>query len=139
MATLNLTPDEFADIALLFLADKAVNPEKVATGNAQFNEFMKRNAQQIKSKLVKYYLDSDPEQRRNYKFIKKVFNDTTKGRKFSVIRIGSEDVIKGIRKEKKEAKGLIKKIIKKLLTKKESMSINREEINLILEFIEEEE
>lgn len=142
MATLNLTPEEFADIALLFLADKAVNPEKVVTGNEEFNTFMKRNASQIKSKLLKYYLDADPERRRDYKLIKKIFQQSdSQQSKLSVIRIGPDKVIKGVRKEKKKAKGLISKIIKKLLTKKknEDLNINKEELELVLEFIEEDE
>jgi len=142
MAILNLTPEEFADIALLFLADKAVNPEKVVTGNEEFNTFMKRNASQIKSKLLKYYLDSEPERRRDYKLIKKIFQQSgSQQSKLSVIRIGPEKVIKGVRKEKKKAKSLITTIIKKLLTKKknEVININKEELYLVLEFIEEEE
>jgi len=142
MAVLNLTPDEFADIALLFLADKAVNPEKVSTGNEQFNEFMKRNSQQIKGKLVKYYLDVDPEQRRNYKLIKKAFNNAENAGRLSVIKIGPEKIVKGVRTEKKKAKSLIKTLVKKLLLKKkknEDFDINKEELELILEFVEEEE
>lgn len=142
MATLNLTPDEFADIALLFLADKSVNPEKVATGNERFDAFMKKNKQQIGGKLVKYYLDVDPEQRRNYKLIKKIFQNAENAGQLSVIRIGPEKVIKGVRKEKKKAKSLIKTIVKRLLKgkkKNEDFLMNKEELDLIFEFLEEEE
>ncbi len=137
MATLNLTPDEFADVALLYLADKAVNPEKVSKGNERFTKFMKKNSQQFKGKLVKYYLETDPEIRREYKLIKKAFAGEGRNR-LDTIRIGPEKTIKGIRTEKKKSKGLIKKIIKKLLTKKEEMGISSEELDLLLEFIEED-
>ncbi len=138
MATLNLTPDEFADVALLYLADKAVNPEKVSKGNERFTKFMKKNSQQFKGKLVKYYLETDPEIRREYKLIKKAFLGEGKQNRLDTIRIGPERTIKGIRTEKKKSKGLIKKIIKKLLTKKEDMDISSEELDLLLEFIQED-
>jgi hypothetical protein len=139
MAVLSLTPDEFADIALLFLADKVVNPEKVSEGNEQFNTFMKRTSHCIKSPLVKYYLDVDPEQRKNYKMIKKIFQRTKNAGQLSVIRIGPDEVVKGVRTEKKKAKSLLKTIMKKLLKKKnEDLNINQEELKLILEYLEEE-
>jgi hypothetical protein len=141
MAVLNLTPDEFADIALLFLADKAVNPEKVSEGNEQFNTFMKRTSHCIKNPLVKYYLDVDPEQRKNYKLIKKIFQRSKNAGQLSVIRIGPDKVIKGVRTEKKKAKSLLKTIVKKLIGRKkknEDLNINQEEMKLILEYLEEE-
>lgn len=134
MATLNLSPEEFADIVVLFLADKAVNPEKVAIGNEQFNTFMKKNSGVIKSKLLQYYLDSDPSRRREYKWIKKVFTNENAG--IQTIRIGPTKDIKSVRKEKSKAKELIKKIAKKILKKEE---INQEEANLLLEISEEVE
>lgn len=136
MAVLNLTPEEFADIVLLFLADKAVNPEKVVTGNEPFNTFMRKNAQQIKGKLLKYYLDSDPQRRLEYKLIKKIFKEGAKGQ-MGRIRIGSEKQVKGIKQEKKKAKGIIKKLVNKLLLKKENIN-NKEDLEFLLEFVEEE-
>ena len=133
MATLLLTPDEFADIALLFLADKAINPDKVAIGNEAFDTFMARNAQQIKNKLLKYYLDSPSQRRIDYKLIKKVFTDPMAG--LQTIRIGPTEKVKGARVEKSKAKGLIKKLVKKLLKKEE---LEQDEMNLLLEFLEEE-
>ena len=134
MATLTLTPEEFADIALLFLADKAVNPEKVVPGNEPFHEFMKRNAPLVKGKLLKYYLDADPLRRRDYKFIKKVFADPKAG--LQTIRIGEKGVVKMVRKEKSKAKSLIKKLIKKVLKKEE---LEQDEILLLENFLSGEE
>jgi hypothetical protein len=134
MATLNLTPEEFADISLLFLADKAVNPEKVALDNPHFNKFMEKNAPQIKNKLLKYYLDADPERRREYKMIKKVFTNPNAG--LQIIRIGPPKVIKGIRKKKSKVKELIKKLVRKALKLER---IEQDEVELIVEFLEEEE
>ena len=137
MATLNLTPEEFADISLLFLADKAINPDKVVTGNEKFNKFMDQNASQIKSKLLKYYLDADVERRKDYKFIKKVFKAGDTKSSMQQIRIGPTKVIKGMRKEKSKVKELIKKITKKLLFKKEELE--QEERELLVEILKLEE
>jgi len=137
MATLNLSPEEFADIALLFLADKAINPDKVVTGNDKFNKFMDQNASQIKSKLLKYYLDADVERRKDYKFIKKVFKAGDTKSAMQQIRIGPTKVIKGMRKEKSKVKELIKKITKKLLFKKEELE--QDERELLVEILKLEE
>lgn len=134
MATLLLTPDEFADIALLFLADKAINPDKVAIGNEAFDTFMEKNAGQIKNKLLKYYLDSPSQRRIDYKLIKKVFTDPKAG--LQTIRIGPTKVVKGARVEKKKAKGIIKRLVKKILKKEE---LEQDEINLLVEFLEEDD
>jgi hypothetical protein len=131
MATLNLSPEEFADIALLFLADKAVNPEKVAIGNEHFNTFMEKNAGVIKNKLLKYYLDVDPQRRREYKWIKKVFSNKDKA--IQTIRIGPSKAIKSARVDKRKAKELVKRIAKKILKKEE---VEKEEIELLLEITE---
>ena len=132
MATLNLTPEEFADIALLFLSDKAINPDEIVTGNEHFNDFMKRNAQQIKNKLLKYYLDADPIMRRDYKLIKDVFRG---GNGLQTIKIGPSKIVKPIRQEKSLAKKLIKGIVSKILKKE---SLESEEIDLLLEILEED-
>jgi len=132
MATLNLTPEEFADIALLFLADKAVNPEKVAIGNEHFNTFMEKHGSVLRSYLLKYYLDVDPPRRREYKWIKKVFSNQDQA--IQTIRIGPTKAIKSARVEKSKAKELLKTIASKILKKEE---VNKDEVNLLLEIAEE--
>jgi hypothetical protein len=134
MAILNLSPEEFGDIALLFLADKAVNPEKVVTGDSKFNDFMSKNANIFKGKLLKYYLDADPERRRDYKRIKKVFASEG-GEKLQTIRIGSSKEIKSIRKERSLVKKLINKITGGKLFKEE---LDQDEINLLVEVLKQE-
>lgn len=129
MATLNLTPEEFADIALMFLSDKAINPEKVATGNEHFNTFMSKNAPQIKNKLVKYYLDSNPQSRRWYKMIKRVFSGEDK--KLQTLRIGPAKTVKGIRTDKRKARDIIKSLLKK-------EDIEKDKLDFLLEFFEED-
>lgn len=134
MAILNLTPDEFGDIALLFLADKAVNPEKVVTGDSKFNDFMKKNGNLFKGKLLKYYLEADPERRREYKRIKKVFASSG-GEKLQTIRIGSSKAVKKIRKERSIVKKLINKITGGKLFKE---GLEQDEMELIVEVLTQE-
>ena len=135
MAVLNLTPEEFGDIALLFLADKAVNPEKVISGDNKFNDFMKKEGHIFKGKLLKYYLEAPPERRREYKFIKKVFTGGDKA-PMATIRIGPSKVIKGMRQEKSIVKKLIKKLTSKLFKKED---IEHKDIELLVEFITKQE
>ena len=41
MATLNLTPSEFADLTLMFLFDKILHPDEIVDENERFNKFTK--------------------------------------------------------------------------------------------------
>lgn len=125
MATLNLTPEEFADIALLFLADKSVNPDKVVTGNENFEKFGEKAMPKIKGNLLKYYLDTDPQRRLEYKRIKGIFSGKKKD--IQQIRIGPSDKIKDIKTKKK---GIASKILKKLLKQEQ---LNHEELELLIE------
>ena len=134
MAILNLSPEEFGDIALLFLADKAVNPEKVVTGDSKFNDFMSKNGNLFKGKLLKYYLEADPERRREYKRIKKVFASAG-GEKLQTIRIGPSKEIKKIRKDRSLVKKLINKITGGKIFKE---NLEQDEVKLIVEILEQE-
>ena len=66
MATLNLTPGEYADITAMFLLDKLLHPNEVIPENERFNKL----ASDLKSKgvrapLTNYYLRTDSEMRLN--------------------------------------------------------------------------
>ena len=124
MATLNLTSSEFADIAMIWLFDQAMNPEQIQ--NERFKEFLEKHSSKLKTPLIKYYLDSDSEKRLNYKRIKGVFEGKDKA--IQQIRIGPDDEIKKIKKGKE---GIIKKIVKKVLLKQ---SLNMEDEKILREF-----
>ena len=115
MATLNLTKEEFADIAMIWLFDQVMNPEQI--DNKTMKEFISSHSSKIKSPLIKFYLDTDNESRLRYKRIKGIFDGSNES--VQQIRIGPSDKIKDIKKGKK---GIIKKILSKVL-KKEELSL----------------
>jgi len=119
MATLNLTTDEFADIAIIWLFDQFMNPEQV--GSKNLKEFIEDHRSKIRTPLMKYYLDSDSEMRLRYKRIKGVFDGSDKA--IQQIRIGPSEKIE---KEKKK-EGIVKKIIKKIM-KKEELTLDDEKL-----------
>lgn len=131
---LTVTPSEFADIIACFLFDKLLKPDEVVSNNNMFNELMKKMSNKgAKSLLMSYYLNLSSETRLDYKRIKNVFKD---GSNIHEIRIIPEE--KKV-KDKKEKGGLIRKaikIVKKLLKKEE---VSKEDLNLLLETVEEEE
>ena len=127
MATLNLTKDEFADIAIIYIFDQTMNPDQVS--NKNFKEFLDKHSSKIRTPLMKYYMDSSGEPRIRYRRIKGIFDGSSNS--IQQIRIGPSDKIKGI--DKKQS--VIKKVIKKVLKKEE---INKEEINLLTEFVKTE-
>ena len=131
MATLNLTPDEFFDIAVIYLFDQFMNPEQVKNENAK--EFITETRSFLKAKLIKYYLDSDTKNRFRYKRIKDSFDGT--GTTVNSIRIRPE---KDEGEEEKEGKlkRLAKKIIGKVLASKE---LTKADLKVLNEWLEEEE
>ena len=121
MATLNLTRSEFADIAMIWLFDQVMNPEQVQN-NETMKEFIEDHRSKIKSPLIKYYLDTNTEQRIGYKRIKGIFDGSDKS--VQQIRIGPDEKIKEIRKGKE---GIIRKVLKKVLAR-EQLTIEDEQI-----------
>lgn len=115
MATLNLTADEFADIAMIWLFDHVMNPDQ--TENEDFKEFLSLHSSKLKTPLMKFYLDKSSEERIRYKRIKGIFDGSSNS--IQQIRIGPDEKIKDIKVKKP---GIVKKIIKKVL-KKEELSL----------------
>lgn len=129
---INVTPEEFQDVVVAFLFDKLLHPEDIVPDNEKFNKLAKIMSNKgMKSRLMSYYLDMDVRNRVQYKRIKNIFDGTTSST--AVINILPDKSRKEDEKEEKE--GIIKKIIKKLL-KKESITIDEE--NILLEVIKEE-
>lgn len=129
MATLNLTTNEFADIGMIWLFDQVMNPENVK--NDDLKKFIDKHGSKIKTPLMKYYLDSSSEQRLRYKRIKGVFSGEDKS--VQQIRIGPEDKIKKVKGKKK---GIIRKVISKILAK-EDLNIDDEQILQEMEYYDE--
>jgi len=105
---------------MIWLFDQVMNPENI--NNEKFMDFLKAHSSKIKTPLMKYYLDSDSEDRLRYKRIKGIFSGDDKA--IQQIRIGPTEKIKGIEKSKQ---GIVKKIIKKIL-KKEELSLEEKSI-----------
>lgn len=129
MARLNLTPDEFANIVTIFLYDKVLHPDKIATKNEEFNEFIDKIGSVIRPLLTKNYVNLPSDQRYNYKRIKDVFHGKSSG--IETIRIiPSVEKVKKIEKEK----GTIKKLIGKLLNQE---TLKPDEMDLIYEYVKD--
>lgn len=136
MATINLSPTQFAEVAVGFLLDKMLHPDEVATGNEEFEEFNKSmKAKGMKSTLTNYYLKMDSGSRLNYKRIKDIFDGSTNDPQN--IRILPEKKIK--KKDKKEKEGFIKRVGKAVLKKligQGPLSLDKEEWKILNETID---
>ena len=126
MATLNIDTKEFADLVMIWLFDQVVNPEQVT--NENLLKFMEKHGSRLKSSLMKYYFDTDPEMRMKYRRISGVFNSSDKG--VQQIRISPDLESKEKDKEEGKLKKLVKAVIKKVLTKEE---LTLEDIELLME------
>lgn len=112
MATLNLNTEEFADIGMIWLFDQLMNPEQIKS--EALKEFIKSHGSKLKTPLMKYYLDTGSEPRVKYKRIKGVFDGSDKS--IQQIRIGPDDKIDKVKKGKK---GIVKKILNKIIAKEQ--------------------
>jgi hypothetical protein len=128
MATLNLTTTEFADIGMIWLFDQVMNPEQVKSKDLK--EFIKANGSKLKTPLMKYYLDTGSEPRVKYKRIKGVFDGSDKS--IQQIRIGPDEQIDKVKKEK----GIVKKILKKIIAKEQ---LNLKDTIIIKSYLREED
>lgn len=120
MATLNLDVKEFENLVLIFLFDSVMNPEN--SRSEGFKKFIDKHSSKIKTPLMKAYLDSSSEDRIRYKRIKGVFDGTDKG--VQQIRIGPSEQIDKLKKSKK---GIVSKLIKKIIAK-EQLTIEDEQM-----------
>lgn len=127
MAILNLTKDEFADIAIIWLFDQVINPNQI--NNERFKEFLFKEKTKMKSDLLAYYFDSPPMMKAKYKRIKGIFD-------------GSNDSVQQIRivpseetEKEKSKEGIVKKALKKILHKEE---IELKDLKIINEWIKGE-
>lgn len=126
---LNLTPQEFADFVMIFLMDKIVNKNEVVTGNPRFENFIEKAGSVIKPTLVKQYLDMDSITRVNYKRIKDVLEGANKTHRIRIVPSDEEEI-----KVQKKKDGILKKVIKKIISGDEIYSQEKQMLN---EFMEE--
>jgi len=133
MAKINVKPNEFADIAVSFFLDKFLHPEEVVPNNNDFDELIeKMRGKGLKTSLMRYFLDMDSKMRVKYKIIKDVFEEGAS--EASVINI-SPDKIEKKGKGKVKPKGLLKRVINKII---KDETISDDEKALLLESLEEE-
>lgn len=130
MATLNLNTDEFADIGMIWLFDQVMNPDQIQS--EKLKDFIRKHGSKIKTPLMKYYLDTTSEPRVQYKRIKGVFDGSDQS--VQQIRIGPKDRIEKLNTKAGFSKN-VKKVLKKVLTKKEQLTVDDK--NIINEYIKE--
>ena len=129
MATLNLTVNEFTDVAMIWLFDQVMNPEQVT--NKTMQEFIKDHKGKVKAPLMAYYFDTSMEARYNYRKISGAFDGSDSG--IQQIRIAPDKKTKEKAEKEGKLKKLAKKVIKKVLKKED---ITLEDMNLLKEMIE---
>lgn len=125
MAKIILTPNEFANMVMIYLFNKFVKNKDYLSEYKMFHKAMEDMRSRGGATIaMRYYLDLDSEQRLKFKRIEKaVFGETNE--------IGTLTVIPDITKKKE--KGFLSRIKDKIL-KKEDLDI--EEIKLIIESME---
>jgi hypothetical protein len=128
MASIQLKPNEWPDVLMAYLFDKILHPDEISSKNEMFNKFMiKMKSRGFSPLLRDYYLTMDPNLRVKYKLIKEVFEETTAAT--AVIHVRPERFDKA---KEKEEDGLIKKVLKKLLS---SMEFTEDEKTYLTEVL----
>ena len=106
----NVHPNDFADLVLIFLFDKMVNRDSVLPKNERFNELMnKLSSKGVKAELLPYYMDSPVNLRTKYKMLKDTFIKPQSSTNTINILGGKEE---DFDKEKKsKLKGVVRKVM----------------------------
>lgn len=124
MSKINITSNEFSDIVVSFLFDKMLHPDEVSPDNDNFNKLIENmRGKGLKSLFMNYYLKMDSNMRVKYKRIKDTFDDTNKS---SIINIKPEKAKGDI--QEPEKRGLLKRVIGKILSHSELEDDEREYI-----------
>jgi hypothetical protein len=127
MATLNLTKDQFADVAMIWFLDQIVNDERIT--NERFAEFVDQHKNKLKAPLLNYYLNTPSQRRLEYRRISGIFSG--KENQIQQIRISPDEKEKEKSKKKESRlKKVAKKVINKVLAKEE---LNLEDVNILKE------
>ena len=136
MATINVTPKQFADLTVSFLLDKILHPDEVVSGDEEFDKFTTSiKGKGMKSALTQYYVKMDSQSRLDYKRIKDIFDGTTND--IQNIKVVPEKKIK--KKDKKEKEGFLKRVGKAVLKKliaQGPLSLDKTEWEVLNETIE---
>ena len=109
MAKVNVNPNDFADLIMIFLFDKLMNNDAVLPKNERFREFidvLKRKG--VKAELLKYYLDTPVNLRTRYKMIKDAFIKPGSNNVINIIGGDKDDFEK---EKKSKVKGVIRLVI----------------------------
>ena len=139
MSKINVTNKTYPNIVIAYLFDKLLHPTEVSVGNELFDKF----TLQLKKKgflpiIRDYYLNMDSQDRLKYKLIKDGFEAITTST--AVINIVPEKFEKKpetpAQKIKKKKGGVIRRIVKKLVSSKE---LSKEDYDYIIEAIDMEE
>lgn len=123
---INITPDEFASIIIIYLLDKVNNTEDLYADNETFNDLIE-NLERVKSYLTKFYLNTELDNRIYYKRLRPVLEKESPMDSFTInIRKENEanesENINKLHEEDKishvEVKELVKKTIKMIRKRK---------------------
>lgn len=139
---INITPEEFASIIMIYLLDRINNEEELIPDEEEFNKLM-NNLERVKSYLVKFYLNSDVNNRIYYKRLRSVLEKEGLAETFTIkinkkSSTNESENINKIEKDTKinevEVKSLVKDVIKKIRKRKfkKSTYMSEEELDNII-------
>lgn len=140
---INITPEEFTSIIIIYLLDKVNNTEEIAPDNEEFDKFID-NLERVKSYLTKFYLNTDINNRIYYKRLRSVLEKEGIDQTFTINIIKKEGVneaenINNIHEEENkvkpsEIKNLVKDIIKRIRKRKfrKATYLSDEELDKII-------
>lgn len=139
---INITPEEFASIIMIYLLDRINNEEELIPDEEEFNKLM-NNLERVKSYLVKFYLNSDVNNRIYYKRLRSVLEKDGLAETFTIkinkkSSTNESENINKIEKDTKinevEVKSLVKDVIKKIRKRKfkKSTYMSEEELDNII-------
>lgn len=116
---INVTPEEFVSILMVYLLDKINNNEELYADNEDFNNLI-NNLKRVKSYLTKFYLNTDLDNRIYYKRLRPILEKESLTDSFTITiwknnTNESENINKLDEEENKISKSEVKKVTKDII------------------------
>ena len=142
---INITPEEFARIVMIYLLDKVNNPDEVYPEGEDFDKIVE-DLQKVKSSLTRFYLDADIDSKIYYKRLRGLMKKDNTTERFTIQvqrkeQTNESENINNAQQDneinKYQIKDIVKRVIKTIRKRRfhKARFLSDEELDAIIEKI----
>ena len=142
---INITPEEFARIVMIYLLDKVNNPDEIYPEGEDFDKIVE-DLQKVKSSLTRFYLDADIDSKIYYKRLRGLMKKDNTTERFTIQvqrkeQTNESENINNAQQDneinKYQIKDIVKRVIKTIRKRRfyKARFLSDEELDAIIEKI----